>query len=213
MVSQLLGAVQRALVDAKPTADQPPIWISVIDTPVGPLAAAANDDGLCLLEFGNEARLTSQLATIRRWYHATPVPGEHSHLERTERELTEYFDGRRTEFTVPLVAKGTPFQEQVWRALLGVRFGETCSYSDVAERLGRPSAQRAVGLANGQNRISIIIPCHRVIEKGGGLRGYGGGLWRKEFLLTLEQRVLGRDALQNTPLGSSARADRIPLPS
>src|SRR5262245_40955354 len=172
-------------------------------TPVGPLLAAANDAGLALLEFHREDRLARQMNMLQQLFGPVEA-GNHSIIDVTERELDEYFAGTRREFAVPLQIRGTPFQEEVWRALLGIPYGETRAYSGLAEQLERPGAQRAVGLANGQNRISIIIPCHRVIERSGGLRGYGGGLERKKFLLDLERRVSRRDDLDGTPLGELA---------
>lgn len=106
--------------------------------------------------------------------------------DKVEQQLAAYFAGELLEFTLPLQTPGTPFQQKVWRALLEIPFGQTCSYGQLAEQLGSPGAQRAVGAANGANRIAIVVPCHRVIESGGGLRGYGGGLERKQFLLELE---------------------------
>ncbi len=103
------------------------------------------------------------------------------------RQIDEYFLGRRTEFSVPLKTDGTAFQEDVWRALRAIGFGRTASYQEIARMIGRPAAVRAVGAANGANPISIIIPCHRIIGKDGRLTGYGGGLWRKEWLLAHEQ--------------------------
>lgn len=103
-------------------------------------------------------------------------------------QLREYFAGTRTEFTVPLAPRGTPFQHQVWAALREVPFGDTVTYGELAERIGRPNAARAVGHANGHNPISIIVPCHRVVGSGGSLTGYGGGLPRKRFLLEHERR-------------------------
>jgi AraC family transcriptional regulator of adaptative response/methylated-DNA-[protein]-cysteine methyltransferase len=177
---------------------------TVIESPVGPLVAATTEGGLCFLEFGEEARLTRQLGTLRRIFGPV-ASGADPILERTGRELGEYFDGRRSRFEVPLVIRGTPFQEQVWQALLRIPYGRTTSYGELARELGRPGAQRAVGLANGQNRLAIIVPCHRVIERGGGLRGYGGGLWRKRLLLDLEAKNAGIDALSGTPLGDAIR--------
>ncbi|HSH16561.1 MAG TPA: methylated-DNA--[protein]-cysteine S-methyltransferase, partial [Verrucomicrobiae bacterium] len=109
-------------------------------------------------------------------------------------ELKKYFVGQRKEFAVPLSPKGTEFQEQVWAQLRAIPFGQTIAYDELARRVGRPTAQRAVALANGQNRIAILIPCHRVIGKNGSLTGYGGGLWRKRLLLELERtgRLPGR---------------------
>jgi methylated-DNA-[protein]-cysteine S-methyltransferase len=107
------------------------------------------------------------------------------------RQIDEYFLGRRTEFSVPLKTAGTPFQEDVWKALRTISFGTTASYREIARIIGRPGAVRAVGAANGANPISIIIPCHRIIGQNGKLTGYGGGLWRKEWLLLHEQRGRG----------------------
>src|SRR5262249_54480952 len=104
-------------------------------------------------------------------------------------ELSEYFARQRTEFHVPLVYPGTPFQVSVWERLRRIPYGETLSYEALARDIGCPNGQRAVGLANGRNRIGVIIPCHRVVNKDGHLGGYGGGVWRKEFLLALERRV------------------------
>jgi methylated-DNA-[protein]-cysteine S-methyltransferase len=104
-----------------------------------------------------------------------------------ERQLAEYFGGWRQSFDLPLRPRGTEFQQSVWRALLEIPFGQTESYSTIARRLGQEKAVRAVGLANGRNPISIFIPCHRVIGANGSLTGYGGGLWRKQFLLKHEE--------------------------
>jgi methylated-DNA-[protein]-cysteine S-methyltransferase len=102
------------------------------------------------------------------------------------RQLREYFDGERREFDVPLEMTGTPFQRRVWRALQEIPYGETATYGELALRVGRPSASRAVGLANGRNPVAVIVPCHRVIGADGNLTGYGGGLERKRLLLELE---------------------------
>ena len=112
---------------------------------------------------------------------------EHPLLDRLKAELAEYFAGQRRSFEVPLHVSGSPFQERVWQELLKIPYGETRSYEDVARQTGSPDAVRAVGTANGSNRIAIVIPCHRVVNKGGKLGGYGGGLWRKQRLLGLEQ--------------------------
>ena len=175
------------------------VTVATLDSPVGPLTAGVTDAGLALLEFSDPARLDPQLATLHRLFGPTDGGG-HPMLDQVTTELAEYFAGTRRRFEVPLVIKGTPFQEAVWRALLAIPYGTTCAYSDVAARLGKANGQRAVGLANGQNRIAIVIPCHRVIERAGGLRGYGGGLPRKKFLLDLEGR--GSNPLAGTPLGA-----------
>lgn len=157
-----------------------------LETPLGPMLACADEAGLCLLEFVDRRMLATQLETLRRRFQAALVPGNSPVLEQTEQELTEYFAGTRRTFEVPLVLKGTPFQETVWNELLRVGYGQTCSYQDIALKLEKPGAVRAVGKANGDNRIAVIVPCHRVIGADGALQGYGGGKWRKQRLLELE---------------------------
>jgi AraC family transcriptional regulator of adaptative response/methylated-DNA-[protein]-cysteine methyltransferase len=159
-----------------------------LDSPLGPLLAGATDEGVCVLEFAEPARQRAQLAALNRQFGDAIVPGQHEYTDQLVEELAQYFTGSRRQFTVPLVLSGTPFQRRVWEQLLAIPYGETCSYEDVARAVGVRRATRAVGSANGRNRIAIVIPCHRVISKGGGLGGYGGGLWRKEFLLDLERR-------------------------
>jgi len=163
-----------------------PIVATLIASPLGPLLAAATEDGLCMLEYADREKLPKQAADLTRFYGRPVVPGRNEHIEQIDRELTEYFAGERKGFDVPLDLKGTEFQEKVWKELLNIPFGQTISYEALATRIGRPTAQRAVGLANGRNRVPIVVPCHRVIQKNGQLRGYGGGLWRKQFLLDLE---------------------------
>lgn len=165
------------------------VRLSWINSPLGPLVVGATDDGVCLLEFGEPERLEAQIASLRRQLRLPVVPGDHRYLENLRSELTEYFNGHRREFSVPLTFPGTAFQQRVWSALLTIPYGETRSYARVAEAIGVPTAMRAVGRANGQNRIAIVIPCHRVVNKSGSLGGYGGGLRRKEFLLHLEQQA------------------------
>jgi AraC family transcriptional regulator of adaptative response/methylated-DNA-[protein]-cysteine methyltransferase len=164
--------------------------VSWVESPVSPLLLAATDRGLCALEFVGREDLEGQMERLRRSLNMPVVPGSNPHIERTERELGEYFAGQRTEFTVKLAPEGTPFQRAVWDHLLRIPYGETWSYEDLAKAVKKsPSACRAVGQANGRNRIVILIPCHRVINKDGGLGGYGGELWRKRFLLELERRT------------------------
>ena len=158
-----------------------------VESPLGPLMTAATSEGLCLLEFTDRNRLESQLATLQKLHRCAIVPGESKVLDQLKEELAEYFAGTRTQFTVPLVYRGTPFQTRVWDALRRIPYGETRSYIDLAQTIGAPQASRAVGHTNGLNRIAIVIPCHRVVNKSGELGGYGGGLWRKRLLLDLEQ--------------------------
>ena len=163
------------------------LFLSWLDSPLGPLVAGATEEGICLLEFSDRRKLDTQLSTLRKLFRVPVVPGSHRHLDRLKTELAGYFDGERRSFSVPLSFPGTPFQRRVWERLLAIPYGETRSYEDLAVVLGSPKAMRAVGHANGQNRIAIVIPCHRVIAKDGGLGGYGGGLRRKQDLLDLEQ--------------------------
>jgi AraC family transcriptional regulator of adaptative response/methylated-DNA-[protein]-cysteine methyltransferase len=192
--------LEQMLGPARPGAT---VAVRVLESPVGPFVAAANDDGLTLLEFANNDRLARQVGTLERLFGPT-YAGNHPVLDQTASEMTEYFEGSRHRFTMPLVIRGTPFQESVWHLLVTIPYGETRAYADLADQLAIKNGQRAVGLANGSNRISIIVPCHRVIERSGGLRGYGGGLWRKKFLLDLERRYAPGGALAGTPLGSLA---------
>ncbi len=160
-----------------------------LDTPIGPMVAGATEDGVCLLEFADRRALQRELTFLRQRLRAAFLPGRNEHLDILRTQLAEYFDGRRTSFTVPLITPGTLFQQTVWENLRRIPFGKTLSYSKLATQIGRPGAQRAVGRANGDNRIAILIPCHRVVRDDGTLCGYGGGLWRKKFLLDLEEKV------------------------
>jgi len=131
--------------------------------------------------------LEAQLQTLRRRYRLPLFPGESPLFDRLRSQLAEYFAGRRRTFDLPLDFRGTEFQKRVWEALLRIPYGRTRGYAELAEELGRPGAARAVGQANGLNRIAILVPCHRVVNADGGLGGYGGGLWRKLRLLEAEK--------------------------
>ncbi|MGE5398816.1 MAG: bifunctional transcriptional activator/DNA repair enzyme AdaA, partial [Ignavibacteriales bacterium] len=159
-----------------------------IPTPLGPMFACATDNGICMLEFTDRRMLETEFRDLRRYLNAEILPGENEHLVLLQKELDEYFNGTRKEFTVRLDAPGTPFQKAVWECLLKIPYGETRSYKMQAILLGRPLAVRAVASANGCNRISIVIPCHRVIGENGDLTGYGGGLVRKKWLLEHEKK-------------------------
>jgi len=143
-----------------------------METPVGRILLMADEGGLCALKF-----------------HARDAErGEHPFLLQAERELNEYFAGRRRRFSVPLSLHGTPFQEKVWRALMEIPYGQTASYQAIASAVGKPRACRAVGMANHVNPVPVIVPCHRVVGKSGKLTGYAGGLEIKEILLNLERK-------------------------
>jgi AraC family transcriptional regulator of adaptative response/methylated-DNA-[protein]-cysteine methyltransferase len=175
------------------------VSIGWLDSPLGPLVAGATAEGVCLLEFTDRGRRATQLQTVARRFGAAVAPGSSPHLDQLRSELEEYFAGRRRAFTVALRVAGTDFEERVWGELNRIPYGETRSYEDLALALGRPGAQRAVGTANGRNRVSIVIPCHRVVNKNGQLGGYGGGLWRKQALLDLERRGPSLLALEPEP--------------
>jgi len=149
-----------------------------IDSPVGPLLLAADEAGLRLIEFHTPRHPMSRIADWRE--------GDDEVLRETQRQLGQYFDGRRRLFDLPLAPHGTPFQRCVWQALATIPYGQTISYAQLATRIGKPSAMRAVGAANGRNPLPIVLPCHRVIGTDGSLTGFGGGLPTKHFLLTME---------------------------
>lgn len=158
-----------------------------LETPLGSMLALADDRGLHLLDFVDRRGLERALAMLQKRLRARVLPGEHRYLAQIEHELAEYFAGTRQTFDTPVVLTGSPFQSTVWRALQAIPAGATCSYAGLAAKIGRPTAVRAVGRANGDNRLSIIVPCHRVIGADGALTGYGGGLARKQKLLDLER--------------------------
>lgn len=162
---------------------------SLFHSPVGQLLIAASDDGLTHLLF---ERASGGYAFDPAWRAVDGVNGRASQwLAAARAQLTEYFDGARRSFDLPLAAAGTPFQRRVWSALRDIDYGTTISYGELARRIENPRAVRAVGLANGRNPISIIVPCHRVIGANGTLTGYGGGLDRKRWLLSHESAVPG----------------------
>ena len=163
------------------------VHLTRIPSPLGPMLAGATDDALCLLEFAERRMLETQLRRVQKQLDAVLVPGETEVTEKIAAELDRYFAGELREFTTPLATSGTPFQEEVWAQLRTIPYGETRSYGEQARLIGRPEAVRAVARANGDNRLAIIIPCHRVIGADGKLTGYGGGLWRKKRLLELER--------------------------
>ncbi|MBI1755739.1 MAG: bifunctional transcriptional activator/DNA repair protein Ada [Fimbriimonas ginsengisoli] len=163
------------------------VYAKWIDTPLGGMLACADDEGLCLLEFVDRRMLQTQIETLRRRLGCAVVPGEHPVLRQIEEELAAYFKGELREFKTPLRAPGTSFQMKVWERLRAIPYGQTLSYGEMARDIGVPDAQRAVGKANGDNRLAIIIPCHRVVRADGTLCGYGGGMWRKRWLLDLER--------------------------
>jgi len=160
-----------------------------LETPIGLLTLVASDDGLRVVHFRHESPPSEA------------VEGSHPLLSSAEDQVREYFAGERTAFELQLDLRGTPFQLQAWQALASIPYGTTVSYGEQARRLGRPSAVRAVGAANGRNPVAIVLPCHRVIGARGELTGYGGGLDVKEALLQHEARVVDaqRSVLSGVP--------------
>lgn len=154
---------------------------TVFDSPLGPLTAVANREGLAAVYMSEHKRRPDLNALGSRVKAA-----ENSFLAATVEQLGEYFEGSRTSFSIPLAPAGNDFQHRVWAALATIPYGELRSYGDVAQMLGDRSMAQAVGSANGRNPISIIVPCHRVVGANGALVGYAGGLGRKQFLLELE---------------------------
>lgn len=160
-----------------------------LETPIGPMYAGATENGICLLDFTDRRMLETEFKELSKYFDAVILPGENKYFDLLNKELDEYFKGNLKKFSVPLDAPGTDFQKGVWNILRQIPYGETISYKTQAEKLKNPAAVRAVANANGHNRISIIIPCHRVIGEDGSLTGYGGGLWRKQWLLDLEKKI------------------------
>ncbi len=158
-----------------------------IETPLGRMFITASDNGVCLAEFAGTQRIARESRDLERLLQARTELGENEHTRQAAQELAEYFRGERQTFTVALDTPGTDFQRQVWAALRDIPFGATTHYQALATRIGKPAAVRAVAAANGANRISLLIPCHRVIGKDGSLTGYGGGIQRKAWLLAHER--------------------------
>ncbi len=166
-----------------------PLLLQRLETPLGPMFACASDQGLCLLEFVDRRMLETEFGDLQRYLKRPILIGTNPHLEQVKQELAAYFAGKRTQFEVALHHPGTAFQQQVWLELQKIPFGVTTTYQHLAALIDNPKAVRAIASANGYNRLAIIVPCHRIIGKDGALRGYGGGLERKRWLLEHEAKV------------------------
>lgn len=167
--------------------DKQIINITRLETPLGTMFACAAEQGVCLLEFTDRRMLETEFKSLAKLLNASIVQGTNKHFDLLHKQLAEYFEGKRKKFSVPLFTPGTEFQQSVWTELQRIPYGSTRSYKQQSIALKKPEAVRAVANANGMNRISIIIPCHRVIGNDGHLTGYGGGLWRKKWLLDFEK--------------------------
>jgi AraC family transcriptional regulator of adaptative response/methylated-DNA-[protein]-cysteine methyltransferase len=161
---------------------------SWIDTPLGAMLVVADDEKLYLIDFLNRRSLEKEIKRLIKRTKFSIIPGKTSLAEQIEAELKDYFSGKIQEFKTPLFLLGSPFQKRVWEELKKIPKGETRSYAEIATAIGKPSAFRAVALANGANPFAIVIPCHRVINSNGNLGGYGGGIKRKEWLLQHERK-------------------------
>ena len=171
---------------AKTVAD--PLYIDWLETPMGRMITIADETALYLLEFTNRKNMRRQFDRLRKVQNRAILPGRTKITAQIEAELTSYFSGSLTEFETPLATSGTEFQRLTWEALQSIPHGETRSYAQLAEMIGKPAAIRAVASANANNGLALIIPCHRVIGKDGGLGGYAGGIDRKQKLLDLESK-------------------------
>lgn len=162
---------------------------SWLDTKLGPMIAIANDEQLYLLEFVDRRGFEREVERLRIRTKSAIIPGITPIIESIEHEIKNYFDGTLTQFQTPMFLLGSDFQQRVWKALMEIPYGTTCSYLDLALAINHPTAFRAVANANGRNQLAIIIPCHRVINTNGAIGGYGGGIARKEWMIEHELSV------------------------
>lgn len=169
------------------------IYQSTLETPLGTMVAIASDQALFLLEFADRMGLDEKIERLEAHLEEKIQPGSSKLQHLLARELDQYFAGKLKQFTVPLQPLGTPFQERVWDALKTISYGQTISYAELAAKIGKPNAHRAVGNANGANPLCILIPCHRVVYSTGACGGYSGGIDRKPKLLALERTTLELD--------------------
>lgn len=198
-VQHLLAPAQNGSESTSQKAATAELTVSLHPTPLGQMLAVFSEAGLCLLEFPERKAVEAELRALQKAHQAQQARFVWRNTARSQtlqHELDQYFAGRLQTFATPLAPLGTPFQQAVWRELQTIPYGETRSYKEQAARIGKPQAMRAVAAANGQNRISILIPCHRVIGSDGSLTGYGGGLARKQALLDLES---GQAAMAYAP--------------
>ena len=169
------------------------INLTRLETPLGPMIACAVEQGICLLEYTDRKMLETEFKALAKLLNATIMQSENKHFDLLRQQLSEYFEKKRKEFNLPLFTPGSEFQQEVWKELQRIPYGSTRSYKQQSVAIKKPEAVRAVANANGMNRIAIIIPCHRVIGSDGSMTGYGGGIWRKKWLLEHEQQIIKLD--------------------
>ena len=187
------------------------ILYRIVGSPVGEFIAGATSKGCCVFEFHDRGGLDRITARVEKRYGMAMSPGSNSFVDQLESQVREYFDGKLTQFSLPLDLKGTRFEMAVWEQLLRILYGETRAYGELATFLGKPGAARAVGRANGANYLAIVVPCHRVIQEDGQLRGYGGGLWRKKYLLDLEKSTMHETESVSTKVKKTTTLTASPL--
>lgn len=173
-------------------------WLSRLETPIGAMVAGVHGARLCLLEFADRRALESEIKDLEKRFNTSARPGRNPLHDEVQHQLSAYFKGTLTDFKLDLEFPGSDFQHAVWEALLAIPYGQTRSYGQQAASIGNKKAVRAVARANGQNRLAIVVPCHRVIGADGSLTGYAGGLDRKRFLLNLESTVAGTGVCVST---------------
>ncbi len=163
------------------------ISTSLISTPIGDMLCASSKKGICILSFYTSNKIDEQISKVKKELNAEFLPGHNIFFDQLKIQLNEYFNKKREVFDIPLHIIGTSFQKEVWKVLLNIPYSKTISYQEEAKLMSKEKACRAVANANAKNMISIIIPCHRVIQKNGKLGGYAGGVMNKDFLLSLER--------------------------
>ncbi|MEL7530773.1 MAG: methylated-DNA--[protein]-cysteine S-methyltransferase [Bacteroidota bacterium] len=191
------GYTYKKLMGQSPSQSQgkAPILINRLTTPLGPMFVCSTERGICLLEFVDKEKLEAEFASLQKYLGVPILWGENDHIRQARQELAEYFEGKRQRFELPLHMPGTEFQTAIWQALPAVPYGETSTYGALAKLINNPKSVRAVGAANGANRIAIVVPCHRIIGANGKLTGYAGGLERKNWLLEFERKSSGKASL------------------
>jgi AraC family transcriptional regulator of adaptative response/methylated-DNA-[protein]-cysteine methyltransferase len=165
------------------------ISFRIVESPIGDLVLGASRRGCCLVEFADRYGLEKIKAQIQVRHKLEMIERDSPLLDSVAEELRDYFSGSLHSFSTPVDLRGTRFEQAVWQELLAIPYGQTRTYGDIAKSVRNPLAFQAVGGANGRNPLAIVVPCHRVVQKGGGMSGYGGGIWRKKYLLDFERNV------------------------
>ena len=182
-------ALRKQTKSQSPGENAKAIYVSQTQSPMGPIIIAADEEAVCLVEFWDRRMLETQFSVLEKRISATFFQGKTGPARQMADELAEYFEGDRRVFETPVRYPGTEHQTAVWEGLRKVPYGETWSYAQLAKSIGKPRAVRSVARAVGENRLSIVIPCHRIVGAGGQLTGYGGGIWRKRLLLRVENEA------------------------